>query len=61
MTTADGQRRARRDDVKPALRVEGVGEAEQVVLVGAASVVKDEQPGGVSGRGPLAVGQCAHG
>ena len=37
------QRGARRDDVQAAFRVERVGEAEQVVLVGAAAVVEDEQ------------------
>ena len=40
----DLQRRARGDDVEPPLGVEHVGEAEQVVLVGAAAVVEDEQP-----------------
>ena len=49
------QRGARRDDVQAALRVERVGEAEQVVLVGAAAVVEDEQavelPGRCAARG----------
>ena len=44
---------AGRDDVQPALGVQDVGEAEQVVLVGAATVVQDEQPGGVCGGGTL--------
>ena len=43
------QRAARGDDVQPALGVEHVGEAEQVVLVGAAAVVEDQQPVGVAG------------
>jgi hypothetical protein len=46
--------------MQAALRVEHVAEAEQVVLVGAAAVVEDEQAGGVAGRRPLAVYQCAH-
>ncbi len=50
------QRRPRGDDVQPPLRVEHVGEAEQVVLVRAAAVVEDEQAGGVAAGGPLAVG-----
>ena len=37
------QRRARRRDVQAPLRVEHVGEREQVVLVGAAAVVEDQQ------------------
>ena len=53
----DLQRAARRDDVQPPLRVEHVGEAEQVVLVGAAAVVEDEQALGRAGGGPLAVDQ----
>ena len=46
--------------MQPPLRVEHVGEAEQVVLVGAAAVVQDEQAGGVAGRRALAEGQLAH-
>ena len=45
------ERRARGDDVQPALGVEHVGEAEQVVLVGAAAVVEDQQPGGLAAAG----------
>src|SRR4051794_22890157 len=49
------QRRARRDDVEPPARVEHVGEAEQVVLVGAAAVVEDEQAGRLAvGGGAIA-------
>ena len=55
----DRQRRARRDDVQPPLAVEHVGEAEQVVLVGAAAVVEDEQAVGLAGRRALAVDQAA--
>ena len=53
----DVQRPARRDDVQPPLGVEHVGEAEQVVLVGAAAVVEDEQALGRAGGGALAVDQ----
>ena len=54
------ERPARGDDVKPALRVENVGETKQVVLVGPAAVVEDKQPGGLGGRRPLAVDERAH-
>ena len=54
------QRRARGGHVQPPLRVEHVAEPEQVVLVGAAPVVQDEQPLGRAGGGPLAEGQRAH-
>ncbi len=54
------QRRARGHDVQPPLRVEHVGEAEQVVLVGAAAVVEDDQAGGVAVRRPLAMDELAH-
>ena len=37
--------------MEPPLRVQRVGEAEQVVLVGAAAVVQDEQPGGSPAAG----------
>ena len=47
--------------MQPLLRVEHVGEAEQVVLVGAAAVVQDEQAGGVAGRRALAEREVAHG
>ena len=39
---AQRQRRPRGDDVQPALRVEGVAEPEQVVLVGATAVLTTE-------------------
>ena len=47
-----GQREgaARRHDVQPPRRIEHVGEPEQVVLVGPAPVVQDEQPGGLTRR-----------
>ena len=45
------ERRPRRGDVQPLLRVEDVAEAEQIVRVGAAAVVQDEQAGGLAGRG----------
>jgi hypothetical protein len=41
----EGQRRARGDDVQPARGVDDVGEAEQVVLVGPAAVMENEQAG----------------
>ena len=47
----DLQRAARGDDVQPPLRVQDVGEAEQVVLVGAAAVVEDQQALGRAVRG----------
>jgi hypothetical protein len=46
--------------VQAALRVEHVGQAEQVVLVGPAAVVKDQQAGGLAGRWPLLVGERTH-
>ena len=49
------QRRPRRDDVQPAPRVEHVGEAEQVALVGAAAVMEDEQALGLVGGRALKV------
>jgi hypothetical protein len=54
------QRRARRDDVQPPLRVEHVGEAEQVVLVGAAAVVEDEEAGRLAVGGALAEDEVGH-
>ncbi len=39
------ERRAGGDDVEAALRVEHVGQTEQVVLVGSPSVMEDEQAG----------------
>ena len=54
------QRRARRDDVQPPPRVEHVGEAEQVVLVGAAAVVEDEQAGRLAVGGALAEDEVGH-
>jgi hypothetical protein len=53
------QRRARRHDVQAALRVEHVGEPEEVVLVGAAAVVEDEQAGGIAVGGALTVHEVA--
>ena len=46
--------RARRDDVKPAFRVEHVAEGEQVALVGAAPVMQHEQTCRLTLRRPLA-------
>ena len=57
----DAQRRAGRDHVQTALRVEGIPEAEEIMLVRTAPVVQDQQPGGICGGRPLAVGQGAHG
>ena len=51
----DLQRAAGGDDVQPPLRVQDVGEAEQVVLVGAAAVVQDEQALGRAVRRALLV------
>src|SRR6185503_11471547 len=48
------------DEVQPPLRVEHVGEAEQIVLVRAAAVMEDDQAGGVAAGQPLAVDQGAH-
>ena len=48
------QWRPRRHHVQPLLRVEHVAERQQVVLVGAAAVVQDEQPGGLTGGRALA-------
>ena len=45
------QRPARGDDVEAALRVENLGQADQIVLVGAAAVVEQEQPFRVSAAG----------
>ena len=42
--TGHRQRRARGGDVQAPLRIKRVGERQQVVLVGAAPVVQDEQP-----------------
>ena len=41
----------RGDDVQPALRVQHVGQAEQVMLVGPAAVVEDEQALGRAAAG----------
>jgi hypothetical protein len=46
--------------VHAALRVEDVGEAEEVALVGAAAVVEDDQALGLAGRGPFAIDEGAH-
>jgi hypothetical protein len=46
--------------MEAALRVEDVGEAEQIVLVGAAAVVEDEQACGITVRRTLAVDKSAH-
>jgi hypothetical protein len=43
-----------------ALRVQDIAEAEQIVLVGPAPVMQDEQSGGVCGRRALGVDE-AHG
>ena len=56
----DRQRRARSDDVQAALRVEHVGEAEQILLVGPAAVVEDQQAVRLAGGRPLAVDESAH-
>ena len=55
------ERRAWRDDVQPALRVEHVREPVQVVLVRATAMVEDEQPLGLGGGGALSDDQLAHG
>jgi hypothetical protein len=46
--------------VEPPPRVEHVGEAEQVVLVGAAAVVEDEQAGRLAVGGALAEDEVGH-
>ena len=55
-----GERRARGDDVQAAPWIERVGEAEQVVLVGATAMVEDEHAVGPAGRRTFAVGERAH-
>ena len=54
------QRPARRNHVQAPLRVEHVGEAEQVVLVRAAAVMQHQQPRRVAGRGSLTERQVTH-
>ena len=56
----DGERCAGGDDVQAAIRVEDVAEAEQVVVVRAAAMMKNQEPGGVAISQPLAVDQFAH-
>ncbi len=55
---AEAQRRARRDDMQPAVGVELVGEREQVALVRAATVMEGEQALRVAASGPLAIAEC---
>ena len=54
------ERAAGRDHVQALLGIEHVGETEQVVLVGPAAVVEDQQPFGVARGGALLEGQGAH-
>jgi hypothetical protein len=54
------QRRARRDDVQPALGIDGVAEGEQVVLIGSPAMVEHEQPRRLTLRRPLAEAERAH-
>ena len=56
----DHQRRARGDDVQAPLRVEDVGEPEQILLVGSPAVVEDQQAARLAGGRPLAVDESAH-
>ncbi len=58
--TGQLQRRARRDDVQAAPRIEYIGQAEQIPLVGAAAVMKHEQPDRTPARRPLAVCEPGH-
>jgi hypothetical protein len=46
--------------VQAALRIEHVGEAEQILLVGPAAVVEDQQAERLAGGRPLAVDESAH-
>jgi hypothetical protein len=46
--------RAWSDNVQPALGIKRIGEPEEVVLVGAASMVEDEQAGRIAGGEALA-------
>jgi hypothetical protein len=46
--------------VQAALRVEHVGQTEQVVLVSPTAVVKDQQAGGLASGWPLLVNERAH-
>ena len=55
VSASDRQGCPGRRDMQPSLGVESIGKAEQVVLVGAAAVVEDEQAGGVARRRSLAV------
>jgi hypothetical protein len=52
-----GQGPARRDDAQSPLRIEGIGEPEQIALVGAAAVVEHEQAPGVSVGRPFQVNE----
>ena len=54
------QRRANADGVQPALGVERVGEREQVVLVGAAAVVEDQETARRGRGGTLLIGERSH-
>jgi hypothetical protein len=54
------QRSARADHVEAPVRVERVSKTEQVVLVGATSVVEDEQAGRIAVRRALAIDEGAH-
>ena len=54
------QRRPRRHHPQPPLGVEVVGEADQVALVGAAAVVEDQQPLGVSPARPFELEELGH-
>jgi hypothetical protein len=52
------QRRPWRYDLQPPLRVERVGEPEEISLVRATAVVQNEQPGGLGRRGPDALDEA---
>ena len=55
------ERCARRDDVEPSQRIECLPQPEQIVLVGAASVVENEQSDGLAVGCPLAKTERRHG
>ena len=46
--------------MESALRIQSVGKGQQVVLIGAATVVKDQQALGIAFRRTLSLDQLAH-
>jgi hypothetical protein len=54
------QRRTRADHVQAALGIQHVPQAQQIVLVGSAAVMKNEQAGGIAVGRTLAEDERAH-